>query len=84
MPRSWRCAQGRGPRLSQPETGLLLQINQGLPAGVQQRFDELVAKRRAERITPDELRELIQITDEIEQRDAKRLTALVELARVRG
>ena len=64
-------------------TALLLQINQDLSTELQRRFDELVAKRQAEAITPDELRELVQITDQIEQRDAQRLAALDELARLR-
>ena len=76
-------AQREAPHLGQPETTLLLQINRGIPAETQRRFDELVAKRQAETITPDELRELIRITDQIEQRDVERLTALIELARLR-
>ena len=62
----------------------IVQINQGLPAQIQRRFDELVAKRQAKTITLEEMEELIQITDQIEQRDAQRLAALVELARLRG
>jgi hypothetical protein len=77
-------AQREAPHLSQSETKLLLQINQSLPAQMQRRFDELVAKRQAETITPEELQELIQITDQIEQRDGQRLAALVELAHLRG
>jgi hypothetical protein len=77
-------AQREAPHLSQSETRLLLQINQGFPAQTQRRFDELVAKRQAETITPEELQELIQITDQIEQRDAQRLVALVELTQLRG
>jgi hypothetical protein len=77
-------AQREAPHLSQSETKLLLKINQGLPAQRQRRFDELVAKRQAETITPEEMQELIQITDQIEQRDAQRLAALIELAHLRG
>jgi hypothetical protein len=77
-------AQREAPHLSQSETRLLLQINEGLPAQTLRRFDELVAKRQAETITPEETEELIQITDQIEQRDAQRLAALVELAQLRG
>jgi hypothetical protein len=76
-------AQRAAPHLTQEETALLLQINAGLPAGVQQRFDELVAKRQSETITPDELHELIQITDQIERRDVQRLAALIDLAQLR-
>jgi len=77
-------AQREAPHLSQPETRLLLQINQGIPAPVQRQFDELVVKRQDETITPEEMQELIQITDQIEQLDAQRLAALVELANLRG
>jgi hypothetical protein len=76
-------AQRQGPRLSQPETALLLQINQGIDPAVQRRFDELVAKRCDERISPAELDELVGITDLIEQRDAQRLAALDALAGLR-
>jgi hypothetical protein len=76
-------AQRQGPHLSQPETALLLQINQGIDPAVQLRFDELVAKRRDEGISPAELDELIGITDLIEQRDAERLAALDALASLR-
>ena len=73
--------------LVKPNCGLLnydqASINQDLSTELQRRFDELVAKRQAEAITPDELRELVQITDQIEQRDAQRLAALDELARLR-
>ena len=62
---------------------LLLQINAGISPDLQRRFNELVAKRQMETITPAELTELIQITDAIEQRDAQRLAALIELAQLR-
>ncbi len=70
--------------MGQSETALLLQLNRGLPDELQCRFDELVGKRQAETITPDELHELIGITDQIEQRDGERLAALDALARLRG
>ena len=76
-------AQREAPHLSQSETALLLQINQGIAVDLKQRFEQLVAKRQSETITPDELHELIQITDQIERRDAQRLAALDELARLR-
>jgi hypothetical protein len=76
-------ARRAAPHLSKAETALLLQINRGIPAALQQRCGELSAKRQAEVITPDELQELIQITAQIEQHDAERLSALIELARLR-
>ena len=73
-----------GGQLGTDETVLLLTINAAhLDPAQQARFDALVAKRQAETITPAELQELIELTDMIEQRDAKRLEALQELARLR-
>lgn len=40
------------PVLPQNEADLLLQINQGLSEPVQQRYDELIAKRQAETLPP--------------------------------
>ena len=76
-------AQRSAPHLNQEETTLLLQINAGISPELQRRFNELVAKRQQETISPAELTELIQVTDEIEQRDAQRLAALIELAQHR-
>ena len=77
-------AQYQAPHVGQSETELLLQVNQGLAPELRRRFDELVARRQAATITPDEMRELIQITDQIEQDDARRLAALADLAHLRG
>lgn len=79
-----RARQGP-PRLSHDETTLLLVINRAnLTPEQQTRFDALVAKRRDETISSEELQELIQITDAIEQHDVERLQALTDLARLRG
>jgi hypothetical protein len=76
-------AQRSAPHRSADETALLLQINATLSPEVQQRFDELVAKRESETITAEELAELIELTEQIEQQDARRLQALSELAQAR-
>jgi hypothetical protein len=76
-------AQRRAPSLSQAETELLLRINQGVPAEVESRYSELIARRRAETLTPDEHRELLDLTETMEGRDVDRLEALVELAKLR-
>jgi hypothetical protein len=76
-------AQRNAPHLNQEETILLRQINARLAPDLQRQFDELVAKRQSETITPDELQELIGITDQIEHHDAQRLAALNNLARLR-
>ena len=71
------------PHLSQAESELLLTINQGIPSATQQRLDTLIAKRQAHTLTVGEQQELIQITAQIEQRDAERLQHLIELAALR-
>jgi len=64
-------AQRTAPHLSQDETALLLQINGVISPDVQRRFNDLVAKRQMETISPAELTELIRITDVIEQDGAR-------------
>ena len=77
-------ARRRAPSLSRKETELLRKINQGLPVVTQQRFDELTAKRRAEMLNQEEHQELLQVLDQIEQHDVKRLEALAELSQLRN
>jgi hypothetical protein len=48
------------------------------------RFRDLVAKREAETITPEELAELIDLTDQREADQARRIAALGALAKLRG
>lgn len=76
-------AERVAPRLPADEASLLQQINQGLPDDLQNRFDELVARRRAETLTPQEHAQLLALTEQIEQADARRLEHLVELSRLR-
>lgn len=76
-------AQREGSTLSETESTLLLRINNAIPRSLQQRFDELVARRNAEQLTPDEYAELLELTMQIEQREADRATALATLAQVR-
>ena len=71
------------PHLSQAESELLLAINQGIPAATQQRLDALIAQRQAHTLTVAEHQELLQLTAQIEQRDAERLQHLIELAVLR-
>jgi hypothetical protein len=77
-------AQRKSPSLSKDEAELLVKVNQGLSLDIQKRYDELVAKRKAEELTPDEHQELLNLIDEIEKADAERAKHLVELARLRG
>lgn len=71
------------PRLPEPEARLLQQINEGLAPEMWRRYNELIAKRRAETLTPDEHATLIALSDQIEDLNARRLECLTELARLR-
>ena len=71
------------PGLSKREAELLMKINQGLPAALQERLNELIEKRQAEIISAKELRELKKLTDRVEKFDATRLELLIELAHIR-
>jgi hypothetical protein len=77
-------ARRKAPSVTGQEAELLLKINQRLPADVQRRYDELIAKRDAETLTPQEHAELIELTREAEALDVARVVALIELAAVRG
>ncbi len=77
-------AQRLAPNLSANESELLLKINQGIPVSIQNRFNELVAKRAALTLIMEEHTELLQLTDEIENLDAARVRYLGEVARLRN
>jgi len=69
--------------LPSQEASLLLQINQGIPADLHQRYHALTEKRDAETLTPDEYEELLHLSDRIELLTAQRADALVNLANLR-
>ncbi len=77
-------AQRRVPHASQRETELLRHINHSLPDAEQQRFDELVDKRRAGTLAETEQTELLQLIEKTERLDAKRVKYLSQLAQLRG
>ncbi|WP_293052938.1 MULTISPECIES: hypothetical protein [unclassified Moorena] len=62
---------------------MLITINQGIPANIQNRYDELIQKRRMEMLTPDQYSELLALSDQVETIEAKRVEAMAELARLR-
>ena len=72
------------PRLPQKESELLLEINRGLPPSSAERYRELMGRRRAAELTPEEHRELLRLTNEAEQLQAERIERLAQLARLRG
>ncbi len=76
-------ARRKAPSLPRAESELLLKINQGAPPDVQQRYRELIAKRRAETLTPQERHELLRLTEQIEALEARRAEYLAQLARLR-
>ncbi len=77
-------AQRKAPHLPAKESELLIKINRGLPPDIQKRLNQLVAKRRDGALTPDEHRELLELTNVLENAEANRVEALAELSRLRG
>ena len=71
------------PRLSPEEAQLLAKINLGLSPTEWERYHALLARRMAETLTPDEQKELIALSDRLEEANAQRIGYLAELARVR-
>jgi len=76
-------AHRKASNLPRPEAELLVKINRGLAPEVQARYDALLARRRAENLTPEEYHELLQLTHQVEQFEGQRVTALAELAQLR-
>jgi iron-sulfur cluster repair protein YtfE (RIC family) len=72
------------PSLPHDEGEFLQRIAATLPHDLQQRFDVLVEQRRQEALTTGEHAELISLTSQVEQIDADRAAALVQLATLRG
>lgn len=77
-------ARRKAPALPGPEAELLQRINRGLPTDVQRRYSELISRRQSGRLTPEEHRELLRLTEQVERVDAERAADLAALARLRG
>ena len=78
-----RLAQKFG-HLSSDETALLKQIYQTLLPQQQERYQWLVLRRDLEQLTPEEYAELLELGEQAEQIQARRLEALTCLAQLRG
>jgi hypothetical protein len=65
------------------ESDLLQQINIGFSAETWARYHALIAKRRAETLTPTEHEQLIQLSDRLEKLNVERIQALTHLANLR-
>jgi hypothetical protein len=70
--------------LSCEESRLLNQINQGLPIETWERYHALKGMRDAERLTPEDHQELIELVHQVEGWNVRRLQLAAELAKVRG
>lgn len=70
--------------LNEEESQLLQKINIGLPQETWQHYRGLTQKRRDENLTSKEQKELIQISDHLEQLNACRMEHLVKLAQLRN
>ena len=75
-------AQKRVLALPQKEARLLTKINR--PFMQQDRYNELIAKRQHEKLTPSEYAGLIQLTQQNEEFMVERVRSLTQLARLRG
>lgn len=76
-------AQRKAASIPRRESELLLQINQKLPHDIQTAYDNLIAKRQAESLNSEEYQELLDLTEKVEQFDAKRIETMTELAGLR-
>ena len=77
-------ARRRAPCLPEKESELLLRINEGLPEETWRQYHELVAKRKAGTLTPEEHSVLIALTNQVEMAHAQRIGYISELAQLRG
>jgi hypothetical protein len=77
-------AQRKAPALTAEESELLLRINQGLSADVWQQYEELKQKRQMENLTAAEHQTLIELSNQIEEANAKRIESLAKLAVLRN
>jgi len=75
-------AQRRAPNLSKREAELLDKINHAISPELQQRYEWLIERRKAESLTSDEYNELLKLTDVVEELEVKRVKYLAELAQV--
>ena len=77
-------SQGDATNLPPAEAELLQQINLGLSAEEWEFYHALIAKRQAETLAVAEQARLIAISDQIEEANARRIAALIQLANLRG
>lgn len=71
------------PSVSAEEARLLHQINRGLSADDLDRYRDLIRRRQEESISPEEFRQLDNLTHQMEALQAQRLESLAKLAQLR-
>ena len=71
------------PSVSAEEARLLNQINRGLSAEDLDRYRELIRRRQEETISPEEFRQLDDLTRQMEALQTQRLESLARLAQLR-
>lgn len=76
-------ARRKAPVLAAEETALLLEINQGVPPELHDRYQVLLEKRDDEALTDAEYAELLDLSNQIEGIGVKRIEALAKLATIR-
>ena len=77
-------AQKKAPSLPKKEAELLLEINQSLDDIMLKRYTSLSQLMREDKLSEEEHQELIQLIDQVELANAKRLKAIIELANLRA
>lgn len=76
--------QASASTLPAGEAQLLAIVNEGFSEEWWNHYHELIRKRQTEELEESERTELISLTDQLEAYGARRLEALVELAKIRG
>ncbi len=71
------------PARSLTEADLLARINKGFSEAFWNRYRQLITKRRAETMTPQEQQEAIGMSDQLEAWRVERLQYLIKLAEIR-
>jgi len=74
-------AHRQAPSLPQDQSFLLHKINQSIP--FQDHYNTLIAKRQSETLTIEEYEDLLRLSAQIEELEAKRIEYLTELATLR-
>lgn len=75
--------QSESTSLSAAEADLLQEINLGISPAAWQRYHDLMKMRNAETLSSEEHQALIDLSNEIEQANARRIERVVELATLR-